>query len=91
MADIYEQLAETIVREQEKIIGPIAIEQARNVPGIEVNWVSHQIHIEGDEKMKLEQLVDKYKDLFGKISVEVCKKAIHSLHVPKDQLPTELQ
>jgi len=35
--DIWTQMAERIIREQEIIIGPIAIEQAKKVDGLEVS------------------------------------------------------
>ena len=89
--DKLQTLAEKIIEEQEKIIGPIAVEQARQVPGVLVDWIKHEVKIEGDEKHKIEELVDKYKELFGKVAVEVCKEALKGLDVPKDQLPAVLQ
>lgn len=89
--DLYNKLAEKIIEEQERIIGPVAIDQARKVPGVSVNWASHEVKIEGNKKDALEHLVGKYEDLFGKVAVEVCKDALKGLDVPRDQLPTVLQ
>lgn len=83
--DIFAQAAEKIIREQEKIIGPIALEQAGKVAGMTVDWGKHEVVIVGDEKKALEELVRKYQMLFGKASIEVCKEAIQPL---SDKLTT---
>ena len=87
--DIFAQLAERIIKEQETIIGPIALEQARKVPGLEVDWEKKEVVIKGDEKKAVEQLIEKYRDFFGNASVEVCRDAVKSIisKVPQDQLP----
>lgn len=91
--DIYEQITEKIIKEQENIIGPIALEQARKVPGLTVDLGKHQVTFSGDKKEILNNLVDNYKHLFGQASVEVCRDAIKSLkgEVPADSLPKQLQ
>jgi hypothetical protein len=40
----------------------------------------------------INDLVEQYKQLFGQISVDVCKEAVSRLvgHMAKDQLPTSL-
>ena len=87
--DIFAKLAERIIKEQESIIGPIALEQARKVPGLEVDWQKKQVTIQGDEKKAVELLIEKYRDFFGNASVEVCRDAVKSIigQVPQDQLP----
>ena len=37
------QVAERIIIEQEKIVGPIALEQARKVQGLFVDWTKHEV------------------------------------------------
>ncbi|MCX6089355.1 MAG: hypothetical protein NTX88_03075, partial [Candidatus Atribacteria bacterium] len=68
-------MVERIIEEQEKIIGPIALEEASKVSGLKVDLQKHQIQFEGNEKDVVEKLVEKYRDFFGQASVEVCKKA----------------
>ncbi len=87
--DIFAQLAERIIKEQESIIGPIALEQARKVPGLEVDWQKKEVKIQGDEKAAVEQLIEKYRDFFGNASVEVCRDAVKSIidKVPQGELP----
>ena len=87
--DIFAQLVDKIIKEQEEIIGPIAIEQAQKVPGIKIDNTSHQIAVEGDKKYILENLVMQYEKLFGPASIEVCRDAVKSIisQAPKDQIP----
>ncbi len=91
--DIFGKLAKKIITEQEGIIGPLAIEQARKVPGLSVDWQKDHIVFEGNKTDVLEKLVEKYKDLFGQASVEVCKDAVRGLiaDLPKEQVPSLLR
>lgn len=91
--DIFAILAEKIIEEQEIIIGPIALEQARKVPGLKVDWQQHKISLEGNKTQILESLVAQYRELFGQASVEVCKEAVgrYRTQLPIDQLPQVLR
>ncbi len=72
-----------IIKEQRDIIGPIALDQARKVSGIQITSID-DIKISGNGKAVLEGLVKQYEKLFGQASVEVCKEAIEPLY---DKLP----
>jgi molybdopterin converting factor small subunit len=91
--DIFGQLTEKIIKEQEELIGPIALEQAQKVPGLFVDMQKHEITFTGNKTDIVEKLVEKYKELFGQASVEVCKDAVRSIlsKVPKEQVPALLQ
>lgn len=89
--DVFAQMAEKIIKEQESIIGPVALEQAKKVPGLKVDWQKHEVKLEGDEKAIIENLVKQYQHLFGQTSVEVCKSAIKNLQVPPNNLPALLR
>lgn len=91
--DIFAQIAEKIIREQEGIIGPVALEQARKVPGLKINWPKHVVVLEGNKKEIIEKLVEQYEYLFGQASVEVCKDAVKKIigEVPQDQIPQLLR
>jgi len=91
--DIFAKIAEKIIREQEGIIGPVALEQARKVSGLIINWEKHEVKIEGDKKEIVEKLVEQYEYLFGQASVEVCKDAVKGIisKIPQDQMPQFLQ
>ncbi|OGH15973.1 MAG: hypothetical protein A3C22_03230 [Candidatus Levybacteria bacterium RIFCSPHIGHO2_02_FULL_37_10] len=88
--DILEQAAEKIITEQEKIIGPIALEQAKKVPGLTADLQKHEVKIEGNQKEILQKLVEQYQHLFGQASVEVCKDAVRNIikQVPSDKIPS---
>lgn len=89
--DTYSQFAEKIIKEQETIIGPIALEQARKVQGLEISNTKG-VTIVGNSKEVLENLVGQYAKLFGQASVEVCREAVKGLvgNVSKDQIPQVL-
>lgn len=91
--DVYAQIAERIIKSQEAIIGPVAIEQAHLVHNLEVDWPAHKITISGNSAKVLEDLVKQYRDLFGQISVEVSKEAVGSLatQLPPNGLPSLLK
>lgn len=88
--DIYEQAAEKIIKEQENIIGPLALEQAQKVDGLQVE--DHHISFRGNKVDGLEKLVEQYQQLFGQTSVEVCKEAAHSVlaNLPSQEVPSLL-
>ncbi|EKD65555.1 MAG: hypothetical protein ACD_50C00052G0008 [uncultured bacterium] len=87
--DIFAQIVEKIIREQEGIIGPVALEQARKVQGLNVDWEKHDVRFDGDQKTIVERLVGQYRELFGQASVEVCKDAVKDVlsKIPQDQRP----
>jgi hypothetical protein len=91
--DVYEQIAVKIVAGQETIIGPVAVEQAQQVPDIQVDWEHQKVAISGNKAQALETLINKYKELFGQISVEVCKEAAASLvgQLQGQELPEALK
>lgn len=90
--DMYSQIVEKIVRQQESIIGPIAIERAEAVSGLSLDWPNHKVTISGDQKTVIDNLVDQYKALFGQVSVEVSKDAARKVAgVTPELLPKSLQ
>ncbi len=91
--DVYAEIAKKIISQQETIIGPVAIEQAKAVSGLTVDWDKKEVKVSGNEQAVIDKLVDQYKDLFGKISVEVCKEAASKLvgQLPADKQPSSLK
>lgn len=87
--DLYAKIAEKIIEHQESIIGPVAIEQAEDLPNLSLDWDKHKVSIKGDGAKAIDELIGQYRDLFGQISVEVCREAAASLisQVPSDKLP----
>jgi hypothetical protein len=91
--DVYEQIVVKIIKSQEAIIGPVAIEQAQRVPHLTVDWDKQKVDIGGNKTEVIDALVEVYKELFGQISVEVSKEAASSLigQLPAGQLPQALK
>lgn len=91
--DLFSQMAEKIIKEQEGIIGPIALEQAKKVSGLSVDMQKHEIKITGNKTDVLEHLVEQYKHLFGQASIEVCKDAVRTIisKVPSNEVPALLR
>lgn len=91
--ELYTQIVLSIIRRQEAIIGPVAIEQAEHIPHLKVDWPSQHVEIEGDPVPVIDNLVRSYSRLFGKISVEVSKEAAASLirQLHPNRLPHSLE
>lgn len=91
--DVYAQIVLNIIRHQEAIIGPVAVEQAEQIPNLHVEWDKQLITIQGDPVQAIDGLVKAYRHLFGQISVEVSKEAAASLlgQLQPAQLPQTLR
>lgn len=90
--DKYTLAALSIIKEQEVVAGPIALDLARLVHTIHFSNGSIA-QIDGDPKVALENLVMQYQKLFGNTSVEVSKQAIkHSkVNLSPEELPSILK
>ena len=90
--EVYLEIVKRIITQQQSIIGPIAIEQANHVNNLKVDWDKKSISITGDGAKVVDDLVEQYSELFGKISVEVCKEAAEPLinKLPEGKLPKTL-
>lgn len=73
--ELYKKIIIKIIESQEAIVGPVAIEQAKKVDNLTINWTNHSIAISGDPLAVIDNLVSQYSKLFGNVSVEVCKEA----------------
>lgn len=93
MDDIFAQIAEKIIEQQEAIIGPVAVEQAKQVAKLKVDWSKHDVQISSDPQGAIDSLVAQYKELFGQIAVESCKEAAAQLlnQLKPEQLPKSLK
>jgi hypothetical protein len=90
--DVYSEIAQRIIKQQETIIGPVAVEQAEQISNLSVDWKNHKVAVKGDGAKVIDELVKQYKKLFGQISVEVCKEAAEPLisKLQAGQLPKTL-
>jgi hypothetical protein len=91
--DIYSRIVEKIITEQEHVIGPLALELAKRVTGLIIEWPKHEIGFQGDKKQVLESLVKEYEALFGATSVNVCKDAIRPFlsEIKEEDIPSILR
>lgn len=90
--DTFAQAVSRIIKEQQEIVGPLAIDQAKKVEGLEVSSVD-DVKITGKGKDVLGNLVDQYAKLFGRASIEVCKEAFQpfSSKIPTADVPDILK
>lgn len=90
--DPYVQAVSRIIKEQQSIIGPVALDQANKVTGLQVGGVDN-VKITGNKKDVLGNLVNQYAKLFGRASVEVCKEAFspYADKIPSSEVPEILK
>lgn len=90
--DNFAQAVSRIIKEQQAIIGPVALDQAKKVSGLQVSSAD-DVKISGSKKEVLGNLVNQYSKLFGKASVEVCKEAFepYSDKIPSADIPDILK
>jgi len=93
MDDIYSQMITKIIEQQEDIIGPVAVQRAKLVDELKIDWPKHQISISGSPKTAVDDLVKQYQVLFGQIAVETCKEAVASIinQIPESERPKSLK
>lgn len=91
--ELFDQIAEKIIEQQEAIIGPVAVEQAKQIASLKIDWSQHDVDIEGNPQTAIDKLVEQYKELFGQIAVETCKEAVaqYLAKLPTDQQPSSLK
>ncbi len=68
------QAASKIIKEQQAIIGSVALDQAKKVSGFMITS-AEDVKVTGNKKQALESLVKQFEKLFGKASVQVCRDA----------------
>ena len=90
---IFDEIAEKIIEQQEAIIGPIAVEQAKQIHELKIDWPQHSVGVSGNPQKAIDELVEEYKKLFGQLAVESCKQAVEKLlaRLPENQQPSTLK
>lgn len=85
------QAASKIIKEQQAIIGPIALDQAKKVSGLAI--AGDDVKITGNKKQVLENLVRQFEKLFGQASIQVCRDAFDqfSEEIPQTDIPDILK
>jgi hypothetical protein len=84
------QAVKNIIKEQQTIMGPIALEQAKKVSGLK--FASDEVEVTGDHKTVLSNLINQYARIFGQASVQVCKEAFEQYQdkIPAKDIPEVL-
>jgi len=88
-----ESLIKNIIYGQKMIIGPMAVEQANKVNGLDISTDLSKVEVKGELKQVLIDLVKQYEQLFGQASIEVCKDAVKEIKppIPEKSLPEVLR
>ncbi len=83
-----------IIQEQELIIGPLAWLEASKVPGLNVvDQTQAKVILGDDQKSVIDRLINRYENIFGRASREVCKEAVAPLlaDLPLSEIPLSLK
>lgn len=90
--DEYKKAISQIIKKQKTVMGPVALDLAKNVKGLDVSNIN-SIQFKGDANSILNSLVNEYSNLFGQAAIEVCKDAIKETRPPisADSLPSILK
>lgn len=91
---IFEQMTIKIIQEQELIIGPLAWLEASKVPGLNVvDQTQAKVILGDDQKSVIDRLINRYENIFGRASREVCKEAVAPLlaDLPLSEIPLSLK
>ena len=93
---IYDQIAEKIIKEQALLMGPVAWDQASQVTGLHIiDRKKGVVSIEdgNDGGLVIDNLVDRFGNLFGRAGREVCKQAVSALvaDLQATQVPVSLK
>jgi len=92
---LFPQIVRRIIKEQELVIGPLAWDEAKKVPGIEVlDQNKGEVNLQnGDAREIINNLIAQYERIFGKASHEVCKEAVQDLiaEMSFDEIPSSLK
>ena len=94
ITNIFSQMSLRIIKEQEMVIGPLALDEAKKVAGFHVvDYKKGEVSFDGEPKDVLDHLVTQYERLFGKISHEICRESVQDLiaELPADQVPASLK
>lgn len=88
MSDDYSQLAQAIINRQATLIGSVAWEQASAVEGLQIQDHAALV-VSPDPKEVVDDLVERFSNIFGQAAVEVSKDAAASItaRLTPEQMP----
>ncbi len=86
----FKEIIEQVIAEQQHIIGPVAVQHAQKVDGMDVDDDGQVTAIERDGETLLKELLFSYKAVVGEQAVEVVKRKVrNSLDTVPDSLKSD--
>lgn len=92
--DIFNKICIRIIKEQANIVGTLSWEEAGRVEGLKIiDRYAPKIQITGDPKKVINDLVESYVKLFGRLSREVSRESVIDLtsEIPAEDVPSSLK
>jgi hypothetical protein len=91
LAQVYADLITQIVREMQKIMGPVAVTLANKVPGLNVG--EKKVSITGNPEKVIFGLLEQYMKIVGNVAITIAKKqsAFFAAKYPNLKVPKELR
>jgi len=91
-----DQVASSIIKDQEKVIGPLAWDEAAQVTGLQIldrKTGKVEIVANSDHGKVIDDLVSQYVELFGRAAREACREAAAPLiaGLPAAEVPSSLK
>ena len=93
-ANPYVQICIRIIKEQANIIGTFSWDEAEKVKGLTVvDRAKESISITEDPKQVIDDLVERYVQLFGRLSRDVSRESVSDLtaDIPDADIPSSLK
>ena len=92
----FDQIAHNIIEEQEKVIGPLAWDEAGQVKGLRIvdrKTGTVEIAQDADQGKVIDDLVSQYVELFGRAAREACREAAAPVisTLPANEVPLSLK
>jgi hypothetical protein len=90
---VYEQMCIRIIQRQETIVGVLSWNEAAKVEGLSVNRIKATVKISGEPKKVVDELINLYVQLFGRLSREVSRESVVDLtaEIPVSDIPSSLK
>lgn len=92
--DVFAKICLRIILEQENMIGVLSWTEAERVSGLKViDRQNRRIEITGEPRQVVNNLVETYEKLFGKLSREISRNCVLDIieDMPKQDVPDDLR
>jgi len=92
--DVFANICIRIIKEQANIVGDLSWKEAARVKGLTViDRYAPKVKITGDPKKVIDDLVESYVKLFGRLSREVSRESVFDItaDMPAGDIPSSLK